>query len=77
MECPGDEAGDFGLIVGEVGQPGPPRIRAYCAALGHAQLAFLSEARQIAILESTELVKLSERHLDTLLDRLREVRARG
>jgi IclR family transcriptional regulator, pca regulon regulatory protein len=56
------------------------RIRAYGAALGHAQLAFLSEARQIAILESAERVKLSERtltDLDALLDRLREVRAQG
>jgi IclR family transcriptional regulator, pca regulon regulatory protein len=56
------------------------RIRAYGAALGHAQLAFLAEARQIAILESTERVKLSERtliDLDALLDRLREVRTQG
>lgn len=56
------------------------RIRAYGAALGHAQLAFLPEARQIAVLESAERVKLSERtltDLDALLDRLREVRARG
>lgn len=56
------------------------RIRAYGAALGHAQLAFLPAARQIAILESAERVKLSERtltDLDALLDRLREVRAQG
>lgn len=56
------------------------RIRAYGAALGHAQLAFLPEARQIEILESAERVKLSERtltDLDALLDRLRMVRARG
>ena len=56
------------------------RIRAYGAALGHAQLAFLTEARQVAILESAERVKLSERtltDLDALLDRLREVRAQG
>lgn len=56
------------------------RIRAYGAALGHAQLAFLPEARQIAVLESAERVKLSERtltDLDALLERLREVRAQG
>jgi len=56
------------------------RIRAYGAALGHAQLAFLPEARQIEILESAERVKLSERtltELDALLDRLRLVRSRG
>jgi IclR family pca regulon transcriptional regulator len=56
------------------------RIRAYGAALGHAQLAFLPEARQIEILESTERVKLSERtltDLDALIERLRQVRARG
>jgi IclR family pca regulon transcriptional regulator len=56
------------------------RIRAYGAALGHAQLAFLPEPRQIAILESAERVKLSERtltDLDALLERLREVRSQG
>jgi IclR family pca regulon transcriptional regulator len=56
------------------------RIRAYGAALGHAQLAFLPEPRQIAILESTERVKLSDRtltDLDALLNRLRQVRAQG
>jgi IclR family pca regulon transcriptional regulator len=56
------------------------RIRAYGAALGHVQLAFLPEARQIAILESAERVKLSERtltDLDALLERLRRVRAQG
>ncbi len=56
------------------------RIRAYGAALGHAQLAFLPEARQIAILESAERVKLSERtltSLDALLERLRQVRETG
>ena len=56
------------------------RIRAYGAALGHVQLAFLPEARQIAILESSERVKLSERtltDLDALLERLRRVRAQG
>ena len=56
------------------------RIRAYGAALGHAQLAFLPEARQVAVLESAERVKLSERtltDLDALLERLRQVRTRG
>jgi len=56
------------------------RIRAYGAALGHAQLAFLPEPQQIAILESAERVKLSERtltDLDALLKRLRQVRAQG
>jgi IclR family pca regulon transcriptional regulator len=56
------------------------RIRAYGAALGHAQLAFLAEAQQVAILESAERVKLSERtltDLDALLARLRQVRAQG
>ena len=56
------------------------RIRAYGAALGHAQLAFLPETRQIEILESTERVKLSERtltDLGALIDRLRLVRANG
>ena len=56
------------------------RIRAYGAALGHAQLAFLPESRQIAVLESAERVKLSERtltDLDALLERLRQVRAQG
>jgi IclR family pca regulon transcriptional regulator len=56
------------------------RIRAYGAALGHAQLAFLPEARQVAILESAERVKLSERtltDLDALIERLRQVRKQG
>jgi IclR family pca regulon transcriptional regulator len=56
------------------------RIRAYGAALVHAQLAFLPEARQVEILESTERVKLSERtltDLGALIDRLRLVRANG
>jgi len=56
------------------------RIRAYGAALGHAQLAFLPEAQQIAILESIERVKLSERtltDLDALIARLRDVRNQG
>lgn len=56
------------------------RIRAYGAALGHAQLAFLPEPQQIAILEGAERVKLSERtltDLDALLERLRQVRAQG
>jgi IclR family pca regulon transcriptional regulator len=56
------------------------RIRAYGAALGHAQLAFLPEPQQIAILESAERIKLSERtltDLDALLERLRQVRTQG
>jgi IclR family pca regulon transcriptional regulator len=56
------------------------RIRAYGAALGHAMLAWLPESEQVAVLESAERVKLSERtltDLDALLARLREVRACG
>jgi IclR family pca regulon transcriptional regulator len=56
------------------------RIRAYGAALGHALLAWLPEGEQVAVLESAERVKLSERtltDLDALLARLREVRAQG
>lgn len=56
------------------------RIRAYAAAIGHAQLAYKSEAEQVAILESVERVKLSDKtlvDLDALLDRLRLVRAQG
>ena len=56
------------------------RIRAYGAAIGHVQLAFLPEAQQVAILESVERVKLSERtltDLDALLQRLREVHTQG
>jgi IclR family transcriptional regulator, pca regulon regulatory protein len=71
---------DTGLGRHDVDRRPGRRIRAYGAALGHAQLAFLPEARQIAILESAERVKLSERtltNLDALLDRLREVRVQG
>jgi IclR family pca regulon transcriptional regulator len=56
------------------------RIRAYGAALGHVLLAWLPVGEQVAVLESAERVKLSERtltDLDALLARLREVRARG
>jgi len=56
------------------------RIWAYGAALGQVQLAFLPEARQVAIFESAERAKLSEptpADLDPLLDRLRRVRAQG
>lgn len=56
------------------------RIRAYGAALGHAMLAWLTESRQVEILESAERLKLSERTLtglDELLARLRQVRAQG
>jgi IclR family pca regulon transcriptional regulator len=56
------------------------RIRAYGAALGHVLLAWKPQAEQIAVLESAERVKLSERtltDLDALLARLAEVRERG
>jgi len=56
------------------------RIRAYGAALGHVLLAWQPVGEQIAVLESAERVKLSERtltDLDALLARLREVRERG
>lgn len=56
------------------------RIRAYGAALGHVLLAWLPVGEQIAVLESAERVKLSERtvtDLDALLARLRDVRERG
>ncbi len=90
------DAGSFGALNGadviyltrvQTGQlrqhldrrPGS-RVRAYGAALGHALLAFLPEAEQVAILESTERVKLSEHtltSLDALLARLGEVRRQG
>jgi IclR family pca regulon transcriptional regulator len=69
-----------GLLRQDLDRRPGRRIRAYGAALGHAQLAFLPEAQQVAILESAERVKLSERtltDLDALLARLREVRALG
>ncbi|MFM0223722.1 IclR family transcriptional regulator [Paraburkholderia dipogonis] len=53
---------------------------AYASAHGHAMLAWLPEARQIEILESSERTKLSERtltDLDALLERLRQVRNQG
>lgn len=56
------------------------RIRAYAAAIGHVQLAYLPHHRQVEILESVERVKLSDRtlvDLDALLERLREVRVQG
>jgi len=71
---------DAGMGRHDVDRRPGRRIRAYGAALGHAQLAFLPEARQISILESAERVKLSERtltDLDALLERLRQVRVQG
>jgi IclR family pca regulon transcriptional regulator len=56
------------------------RIPAYASALGQAMLAFLPREQQIAILESSSRVKLSERtltDLDDLLDRLVLVREQG
>jgi IclR family transcriptional regulator, pca regulon regulatory protein len=56
------------------------RTGAYAAALGHAILAFLPHAEQIAHLESVPRVKLSERtltDLDELLTRFERVRAQG
>ncbi|HEY4065756.1 MAG TPA: IclR family transcriptional regulator [Burkholderiaceae bacterium] len=56
------------------------RIRAYGAALGHAILAFLPEAKQLEVLQSAERIKLSERtltDLDTLMKRLETVRLQG
>ncbi|MDR3473765.1 MAG: IclR family transcriptional regulator [Devosia sp.] len=69
-----------GLLRQDLDRRPGRRIRAYGAALGHVQLAFLPEAEQVAILESAERVKLSERtltDLDALLARLRAVRAQG
>ncbi|MBK5413416.1 IclR family transcriptional regulator domain-containing protein [Pseudomonas sp. TH31] len=56
------------------------RIPAYASALGQAMLAFLPREQQIAILDSSPRVKLSERtltDLDDLLDRLVLVREQG
>ncbi|CAH2603163.1 Helix-turn-helix domain-containing protein [Rhodovastum atsumiense] len=56
------------------------RIPVYAAAIGQVQLAYLPQPRQVALLESVERVKLSERtltDLDALLARLRDIRARG
>lgn len=56
------------------------RVRAYGAALGHVILAYLPRAQQIAVLESAERVKLSERTLtdiDALLARFETVRQQG
>ncbi|WP_233235228.1 IclR family transcriptional regulator [Bordetella sp. LUAb4] len=62
-------------------QRGPgTRIGAYGSALGHAMLAFLPRAQQIAALDSAPRIKLSEHtlvELDDLLARLDAVRARG
>lgn len=56
------------------------RIPAYASALGQAMLAYLPESEQIAVLQSTPRIKLSERTLtglDELLARLRDVRTQG
>ncbi len=56
------------------------RIKAYAAALGHIMLAYLPKDDQIARLEATERVKLSERtltDLKALLARLDDVRKQG
>lgn len=56
------------------------RIKAYAAALGHIMLADLPQEQQIARLEATERVKLSERtltDLKVLLARLDQVRKQG
>jgi IclR family transcriptional regulator, pca regulon regulatory protein len=69
-----------GLARHDVDRRPGRRIRAYGAALGHAQLAFMPEPQQNRALESAERVKLSERTLtglDELLERLRQVRAQG
>jgi IclR family pca regulon transcriptional regulator len=71
---------DTGLARHNVDRRPGRRVRAYGAALGHAMLAFLPEAEQVRILESSERVKLSERsltELGELLERLRQVRERG
>jgi IclR family pca regulon transcriptional regulator len=71
---------DLGLARHNIDRRPGKRVRAYGAALGHALLAWLPEARQVEILESAERLKLSERtltDLDALLARLREVKARG
>jgi IclR family pca regulon transcriptional regulator len=71
---------DRGLARHNIDRRPGRRVRAYGAALGHAMLAWLPEARQVEILESAERLKLSERtltDLDALLARLRDVKARG
>lgn len=69
----GEARHNTGVVAGH-------RVRAYSAALGHAILAQLPRERQIAILDSTERIKLSERtlvDLDELLARLARVRETG
>lgn len=56
------------------------RIKAYGAALGHALLAFMPREQQIARLEASPRIKLSERtltDLDALLGRLDQVAQQG
>lgn len=56
------------------------RTAAYASALGHAMLAYLPRHEQIAVLQTSERVKLSERtlvDLDELLERLAQVRENG
>lgn len=56
------------------------RIKAYAAALGQVLLAGLPKEEQIALLEATERIKLSERtltDLKALLARLDQVRKQG
>jgi IclR family pca regulon transcriptional regulator len=71
---------DKGLARHNIDRRPGRRVRAYGAALGHAILAFLPEAVQVDVLESSERVKLSERtliDLDALLERLRQVKKQG
>jgi IclR family pca regulon transcriptional regulator len=71
---------DRGLARHNIDRRPGRRVRAYGAALGHAMLAWLPEPQQVAILDSAERLKLSDRtltDLDALLARLREVKARG
>lgn len=69
-----------GLERHGVQRPPGTRVGAYATALGHAVLAFLPHDEQVAQLGRRERIKLSERtvtDLDTLLERLRLVRAQG
>jgi IclR family pca regulon transcriptional regulator len=71
---------DTGLARHNLDRRPGRRIRAYAAALGHCMLAFRQESEQIAILDSAERIKLSERtlvDLDSLILRLRDVKRNG